>query len=91
MLKFGECNPLPASSAANDDNTDVSMAADDELAANLAAISAAVLKAEVGAWLVSVGSAESSLTVGLLVVPDPLDIEIWVSVSMSLDARLSCS
>jgi len=39
---------LLASSAANDDKTDVSIAAEDALAVNLAAISAAVLRVDVG-------------------------------------------
>lgn len=92
--KLCECRPLLASSAANDDKTDVSMAADDALAVNFAAISAAVLRVAVGAWLVawlgawlvSIGSAGSSVPAVLLPDAGPLDIDIWVSLSELLGA-----
>jgi hypothetical protein len=66
------------------------MAADDALAVNLAAISAAVLRVVVGvvvgAWLVSIGSAGTSVTAVLLADAGPLDTDIWVSMSVLLGA-----
>ena len=46
-LKLGECTPPFASSAASEDNTEVNIAAEDELAVNLAATSAATFAADV--------------------------------------------
>lgn len=90
MLKFGECNLLFVFFVVNDDNIDVSMVVDDELVVNLVVILVVVFKVEVGVWFVFVGFVESLLIVGLLVVFDLFDIEIWVFVFMFFDVRLLC-